>query len=890
MSEELIERNLIKNGTDFGEYELFLTYNTTINQYKNANIISKINYGKYSNRKPDGLIIDRQNRKLKSVLVVLEYKKPSEFQTDKQKKAAVEQCNTLCQVLKSKIGIITDGIVTLWINPNQDNLENTYSDETGVERSYSYILNEDKQKIQTPFQGTSSSRDITKLDDPTRESYEIIKKILQNISPTNSVFKKTPEVDPLNLAKTVWQDIYVNTGKDPTKCLYNVVELFIFRFLSDLDVLTDPYDMNTLMKMYESHTNKDVLEYYSKVCRPQIKKLFPPGNDGTTILNGTIFVDRDGNPVESQANLFRSSVTKYATYSSSFKNIKKEFKTKLFESFLKQSNDKSRLGQFFTPRKVVKAIVEMADVDKATFICDPFCGVGGFILEPLQIYAHLKNQFQPANTQRVKFLGWDKGSDDDEHRTIILAKANMMIYLSDLIEKNPQRTDEFSKYFNDTFQLITDTNLGTLKHKFETEADKPDLILSNPPYVRKGSKSLRDEIIEENLDSEYKISGVGVEGLALRWIINNLRKGGKAFVIIPNGILDNLDNEELRKSILNECYINLIISLPMKTFFNTNKKTYILGLEKKHDTSYSQDFPIFTYLTSSIGESLDAYRFETEDNDLEKAKTLYNQFKGSKHSFIVDDPKCKIIDFDSFKNKKYWITEQFWSDDELIDIGIKKEKDFVTIGEYGTYLEKLIEKISISKENAFKIEEEIENTDFIEIPITQIMEIHLGIQKYDQNYINDNPGEYPVYSAKTTDDGVMGTILTYDWDTECLTWSVDGSYPGMVFHRNGKFSMTTHCGMLKIKDEYRDLLDYGYLYNILNDIFPNFAKGNGNKRLKKTHIEKDVESIKIPVDDKGNFDLEKQREIAQKHTIIRQIKSMISEKLEEINKLDVIIH
>ena len=380
-----------------------------------------------------------------------------------------------------------------------------------------------------------------------------------------------------------------------------------------------------------------------------------------------------------------------------------------------------------------------------------------------------------------------------------------------------------------------------------------------------------------------------MEGLALRWIINNLRKGGRAFIIIPNGILDNLDNEELRKSILNECYINFLISLPMKTFFNTNKKTYIMCIEKKHNISDSQKFPVFTYLASSIGESLDVNRFEIEDNDLEKAKTLYNQFKGSKGSFMVDDPRCKIIDYDNFKSNKYWTVEQFWSDEELTNLGIKEEKDVITISEYGDCLRKLVEEIRILEEDARKIEDDIENTDFVEKSITEIMKIDMGDPNYTQPYINENRGTYPVYSAKTVDDGIFGYMSHYDWDTECLTWSVDGSYPGMVFHRSGKFSMTTHCGMLRIKDDYEDLLDYGYLYNVLNNVFPNFAKGNGNKRLKKAHIENDVEPIKIPIDKEGNFDLEKQKEFALKYEIIRRIKDTIAVKLESISKLNVVI-
>lgn len=183
MSEELIERGLNQKGIPFGEYEWFPTYNTTIKQYKDANIINRVDYGEYSKRKPDGLIVDRRNRKNSLVVATIEYKKPTEFQTNKQKKEAVEQCNTVCQVLNAKTGIITDGIVTLWINPVQSSSENTYFDEMGVERSYSYILNEDKQRIQSQFFiSNSSSSNINKLDDLTKETYELIAKILVHIS------------------------------------------------------------------------------------------------------------------------------------------------------------------------------------------------------------------------------------------------------------------------------------------------------------------------------------------------------------------------------------------------------------------------------------------------------------------------------------------------------------------------------------------------------------------------------------------------------------------------------------------------------------------------------------------------------------------------------------
>lgn len=884
-SEEQISRNLAKKGIIVCDYEFFPLHSTTLQQYKNSGIIQKRSYGKYEKRKPDGLIVDRRNKKDIRVIAVVEHKKPSDFQTDKQKKDAIEQCNDICQVLEAKIGVITDGIVTYWINPLYNDEKNNYTDRTTKEkRSYSFILSEDKQKVQNKFfiEEVSQSN-YEKLDESTKETYDLIKKILEQITEHNSTFEKTQEVDPLVLAKSVWQDIYVNTGKDPTKCLYNVVELFIFKFLSDLNVLKSPYDFHSLLQMYEQgKTNRGVLEFYARNSRQEIRKLFPKGDDGTTIINGTIFVNNDGEPIESQANLFKSSIKKYADFQS-LKNIKKEFKTKLFETFLKQSQDKSRLGQFFTPRKVVRAIVEMADVNSATFICDPFCGVGGFVLEPLQIYPQIKNQFQPGElAKKVKLFGLDKGSDEDEHRTIILAKANMLIYLSDIIQKNPTLTKEYSQYFNETFKLLSDSNLGTLKIKFEKENEKPDLILSNPPYVKKGSRSLRNEIKEENLEEEYKNSGVGVEGLALKWVINNLRRGGRAFVIVPNGILDNFANKDLRNEIKKICFINCIISLPLKTFFNTPKKTYILGIEKKDNPEIAQSFPVFTYLVSDIGEKLDVNRFEIEENDLEQAKNLFNQFKGSKNSFNVDDPRCKLIDFKFFNNSKYWIIENFWNEKELVKLKIKEEKKTLNVKQYGEFLANLIKDTEVSKQQIKQIEKEIKRFNFTEEKITKILDIHLGKAAYTKEYINNNKGSYPVYSAQTLNDGEIGRIKTYDWDVECLTWSIDGSYPGMVFYRKGKFNMTCHCGLLIVKAAYKSKLDYKFLRHLLNNHLPNYSQGQGNKRLKKTHILQDVGRIKIPVDKDKEFDLEKQKEIANKYEIIERIKEKLKADYQKI--------
>lgn len=99
---------------------------------------------------------------------------------------------------------------------------------------------------------------------------------------------------------------------------------------------------------------------------------------------------------------------------------------------------------------------------------------------------------------------------------------------------------------------------------------------------------------------------------------------------------------------------------------------------------------------------------------------------------------------------------------------------------------------------------------------------------------------------------------------------------GTVFYRNGKFSITTHCGILKLKEEYRKKVDFEYLGFVLNLTLtlPKSTLGEwANKRL---GIERmgDI-SIDLPIKENGEFDLNAQKEISDKFKKIEQIKKRL---------------
>lgn len=133
-----------------------------------------------------------------------------------------------------------------------------------------------------------------------------------------------------------------------------------------------------------------------------------------------------------------------------------------------------------------------------------------------------------------------------------------------------------------------------------------------------------------------------------------------------------------------------------------------------------------------------------------------------------------------------------------------------------------------------------DNTSARWLPVESLCDISRG-RVISKDYIRDHPGEYPVYSSQTENDGVLGRISEYTNEGECLTWTTDGANAGTIFYRNGRFNITNVCGLLKPK--CRDI-NLRYLYFVLGTIANNYvSRGMGNPKLMSNVMAK----IKVPV-------------------------------------------
>ena len=689
MSEQTIQNNLYSTPvTILDRYTCLSLGATTINDLIKAKELKNVKVSKNLGKKPDVLIVNKN----KEVIVFIEFKKPEEFNTESKKEKAIAQEIDVAKEVGAKIYVVSDGDTFLWLNPLTKN----------------FIVDDKGNKIKREIKPKSEARKLA----------DFIDLVALSVSDNNDTILKLEDIDPTDLARKIAGILKRMTFASAKMSLYTFVEVFLFKYLSDIDVLKGDNSFSRIYSLYNEDksirkTDADILGAYLEGPREQMKLLFPIGEDGTTIVNGQIFHVKkglDGHYIEedSHAICFKNIMDEFAKYEKQigkFINISKDFKSKLFETFMKNSEDKSDMGQFFTPLKIVREMVDMVTITNGIKICDPASGVGKFLLEAASnIPFEIKNNELISG---VKLYGFEKQMSGRDDITTILAKANMLIYFSKLFkDNNDVKTIQYlsKNLLNKTF-YSSKKALGTLENLKENEYD---LILANPPYYQDATIS--------KLASEtgfYKSKGNGVEALFLEWIVRSLKYDGTANIVLPDGIFTNLGNTNLKQLILDTCYIESIISLPVGSFFNTPKKTYILTLHKKSEEDFNnnkkQDYKVFTYICKSIGEELNVNRFDTpDDNDLHNAVIKYNSYKNLQDKNNIQEPfktwfeadgKMKLLSIDSFPASENWNIDNFWSEEEKIELGFKEADKIMTINEFTSFCDELINDIINYKES-----------------------------------------------------------------------------------------------------------------------------------------------------------------------------------------------
>ena len=535
-------------------------------------------------------------------------------------------------------------------------------------------------------------------------------------------------------------------------------------------------------------------------------------------------------------------------------------------------------GQYFTPRNVVKAMVEMSGVEFLTpgaVLADPACGVGGFVLEPLM--NKRPYDYRTAKAKGLRYLGWDR--DDN---TIILAKANMLVHLSEVIEQDPAGAIKYlASELNVTFNSVSHSLTGALQ---EAPVEQFDLVMTNIPYVTRGTSKQR-EFLRSRADY-YSIPGSGVENLFLQLIIHGLKLGCRALIVVPDGLLLRHTEDALRAHILRSCTLEAIISLPVNTFYSTPKKTYILVVRKKQqEDDHVQKQPVFTYLISNTGETLDAKRFVIAENDLPKMATLFKLFQGNPGEFHTTEPRCKVFPAKRFKPEEHWMVNKWWPLGERERLGDVEAECFIGPGELSAILKDASGAIDKQANVMVNMERGIliERTVTLLLSDARYFRMSIGKRVLKKDLFHAVRGAVPLYSANVEvgkEHGWIRKSNISNYSSPSLLWSIDSDFNMTVRSAGEVFATTDHCGRLEILDSNLDpvycqaaiVFGYGRTYGFDRVMRPSI------KRMARV-------TLRVPVKTDGTFDLEAQRDLAKEFVAVQEAVRVTSESLETIKEL-----
>ncbi len=256
---------------------------------------------------------------------------------------------------------------------------------------------------------------------------------------------------------------------------------------------------------------------------------------------------------------------------------KADVKGDLYEYLLSKLTTAGINGQFRTPRHIIRAIVEMMDPVATDRICDPACGTAGFLSTAYEFI--LEKYSSPEGTIEEELVDADGHPQLDDNGKVLTQK----LYTGDLLAKHRKHidTDMFHGFdFDATMLRIAAMNLvmhgvtepdihyqDTLSQSFSDKHARAanesfDLILANPPF--KGS--LDEEDVAPELLRVVKTKKTELLFIAL--ILRMLNTGGRAAVIVPDGVLfgSSKAHQQLRAELIENNQLEGIISLPSGVF------------------------------------------------------------------------------------------------------------------------------------------------------------------------------------------------------------------------------------------------------------------------------------------------------------------------------------
>lgn len=244
-----------------------------------------------------------------------------------------------------------------------------------------------------------------------------------------------------------------------------------------------------------------------------------------------------------------------------------DVKGAIYEGILEKNGQdkKSGAGQYFTPRPLINAMVDVVKPTIGETVCDPACGTGGFLLSA---YEYMKKQ--SANKDKLDFLQ-NKALHGVDNTSLVVTLASMNLYLHGIgIDRSP---------------IICDDSL-------EKEPDNlVDIVLANPPFGTRPQGASNISAMRSDLYASTSNNQLNF----LQHIMLMLKSNGRAAVVLPDNVLFEAGaGETIRKKLLNDFNLHTILRLPTGIFYANGVKANVLFFNKGSKT---KELWIYDYRT-----------------------------------------------------------------------------------------------------------------------------------------------------------------------------------------------------------------------------------------------------------------------------------------------------
>lgn len=300
-----------------------------------------------------------------------------------------------------------------------------------------------------------------------------------------------------------------------------------------------------------------------------------------------------------------------------------DVKGDIYEYLLSKLTTAGINGQFRTPRHIIDAMIEMIAPLPTDVICDPACGTAGFLARTMEylnrtysspegtftdeegITHYTGDQLEPYRKHISKNMFW--GFDFD---ATMLQVSSMNMLLHGVTGANILYQDSLNKSIKEHFP--------------KQEQDFFDVILANPPF-----KGTLDET-NINPDVIGTVKTKKTELLFVAHILRALKLGGRAAVIVPDGVLFGSSNahRQLREELIEQNQLEAVISLPSGVFKPyAGVSTAILLFIKGGETDR-----VWFYDLAADGYSLDDKRTPDSENDLPDLVAQYAKYRITRES------------------------------------------------------------------------------------------------------------------------------------------------------------------------------------------------------------------------------------------------------------------